>query len=128
VKRLRPILIALGLVVVLVGALNILTGLRQPVEKPIGYWSISDQMLGVVVLDSPDRACYVAQVEESGDAVRIHVQCLEPVISGAQTAMAQQYIFQVVLQNPLGNRSVSDGTGSPPIACQQPAPDCVIFP
>lgn len=97
---------------------------RSPVEQHIGYWSIDDRTLGVVVLDSPNLSCAVAGVDESVDAVRIHARCNERVIPVSGTGMAQQYVFQVALQVPLAGRSVYDGTGTPAQACQKPAPDC----
>lgn len=102
--------------------------LRVPVEKNLGYWSIDDQTLGVVVIDAPYLMCGITGVEESSNAVRIHAQCGHALIAQSSTGMAQQYMFQVTLADPLGDRAVEDGSGKPPVVCRDPAPDCVVFP
>lgn len=113
---------------VVLGGLYVGLHVRLPAEKNLGYWLIDERTLGVVVIDGPNLTCGIASVDESSDVVRIHAQCAHPVISLGGTGMAQQYVFQVTLEAPLGDRTVHDGSGKPPVMCQDPAPDCIVFP
>jgi hypothetical protein len=124
----RSLGITIVVLVVGVGLLYLGLQLRLPAEKNLGYWPIDERTLGVVVIDAPNLMCGIARVEESRDAVRIHAQCDHPLISLGSPAMAQQYVFRVILEAPLGDRTVQDGSGEPPVECQDPAPDCIVFP
>jgi hypothetical protein len=123
-RRLRPLLISVGAIAAVAGILYVGLLLRWPVERPLAYWPIDNRTLGVVVLDAPNLACEIAGVDESSDAVRVHARCRERVMPVPQTGMAQQYVFRVTLQAPLGGRAVYDGSGNLAVSCQDPAPDC----
>jgi hypothetical protein len=113
---------------VVLGLLYVGLQLRLPVEKNVGYWAIDGRTLGVVVIDAPNLSCRIAWVDELSDAIRIHAQCGHPVISLGNIGAAQQYVFQVTLEAPLGDRTVYDGSDKTPVMCRDPAPDCVVFP
>ncbi len=125
-RRLRRPLVALGAVSGVAVLLYLSLYLRWPVERPLAYWPIGGQTLGILVGDSPNLGCAVASVDESSDAVHIHAQCWERVVPVPQEGMLQPYVMEVTLQAPLGTRSVYDGSGNPGRLCPGPFPDCNI--
>lgn len=115
-------------VVVVIIVVVIYAGLlvRWPAERPFSYWQLGAQTLQVVLLDSPNLNCDIAEVDESPEAVRIQAQCGERVLPVPQTGMAEKYVLQVTLQAPLGGRLVYDGSGSLAGRCQAPGPECIV--
>jgi hypothetical protein len=111
---------------VVVGLLYLSLYLRWPVERPLAYWPIGDRTLGILVGDGPNVGCAVVSVDESSDAVRVHAQCWERLVPVPQAAILQAYPMEVTLQDPLGNRSVYDGSGKFGDRCAAPYPDCTI--
>jgi hypothetical protein len=102
--------------------------LRVPEERPLAYWPLNDRTLQVVFLASVNRQCEIAQVEESADVIRIHARCEEPAVSVPQTSMAQKFVLEVMLQAPLGSRTVLDGLDRRADKCQLPGTDCIAPP
>jgi hypothetical protein len=121
-ERLRRPLGCLGILVALAVVFYLSVYLRWPVERPLVYWTIGDQTLGILVGDGPGLGCAIASVDESSDAVHIHAQCWERVVPVPQEGIFQSYVMEVTLQAPLGTRSVFDGTGHFGDLCPVPWP------
>ena len=122
--RLQPVVAAFVVVAVIAAVAYVGLFLRLPVERPLAYWPVDDRTLEVVFLDAPNLDCFLATVDESGDAVRVHAQCLERVVPVPQTGAAQKYVFRTTLLAPLGARPVVDGLGNLAERCVLPGLDC----
>jgi hypothetical protein len=123
---LRWLLLSLAAAVGAAGILFVALNLRLPVERPLAYWVIDEQTLGVVVGDAVDTGCHVVVVDESSDTVRLRAQCWERVLPVPGPAMLEAHVIQVTLQAPLGSRMVHDGADNVAEPCPGPWPDCPI--
>jgi len=117
--RRRPLLVTLAALAIAASVLYVGLMLRRPVERPLAYWPIDTQALGVVVLGAPNLSCEIARVDETSAAVRIHAQCHARVIPVPDTSIAQKYVLQATLQPPSetgrydGNGDLALHAGSP---------------
>jgi len=117
--------------VILVVAIVVLAGvaagvvLRRGVLRPIAYYPVSAQSLGVVVVDAPGIACDVARVTETDASVQIAAECQEPLLPVPEAGAAKLNVFTVNIGAPLGSRQVVDGSGNEAELCRQGATGCM---
>lgn len=113
--------LALSAILVLSGALAgilIYRTLTQLQIRSVGYGILGEQTLMVRVMGEPSVSCWVADLEETAERVRIVAGCRAALGSAPEDAVSN--FFVVRLKTLLGARSVVDGLGNPAEKCSDP--------
>jgi hypothetical protein len=90
--------------------------------RPITYWVVDAQTLGVAIEEVPEAPCSIARTEESLTRVQIFAECRLPFSLNPSTDKVKETVLEVRLAAPLGDRRVIDGLGYFADSC--PTPNC----